>query len=307
MFDKNRYGRILVPMVTPFKDTDQSVDYDAAVQIAEKLIDDNKADSIILTGTTGEFFSMTFDERVRMFEVLKDAVGDRIPLIAGTGSVATREVIELSRRAKDLGYELAMVVVPYYTKPTQKELYRHFADIADSVDMDFVLYNIPIFCGVSLSVNTVAELSKKSNIVGIKEEAELGPKNLTEYINATDDDFTLYCGDDTMLVESYAQGGAKRVGGVISGGAHLIGDRIRQLIQTFLNGQVEQAAELQQSYLPLYRILGSNGRLNPVGLLKEAMKMIGYNAGVPRQPLLPGTTEEKKEVGKVLKFLNILD
>ena len=125
MFNKNDYGRILIPMVTPFKE-DQSVDYDAAVSIAQKLIAENKADALILTGTTGEFFTMNFEERVKVFEIVKNAIGDKIPLIAGTGSASTVETIELSKKAEALGFELLMVVAPYFTKPNQREIKNHF-------------------------------------------------------------------------------------------------------------------------------------------------------------------------------------
>lgn len=305
MFERDRYGKILVPMVTPFKE-DQSVDYDAAVSIAEKLIADNKADSIILSGTTGEFHTMTFEERVKLFEIVKEAVGDKIPLIAGTGAASTIETVALSKKAEDLGFDLIMVVSPYYTKPSQRELYNHFKTVAEAVNIDILLYNIPIFTGVNLNPETVAELAKIDNIIGIKEEAELNPKQITHFINVTPEDFVIYCGDDTMVLEAYAQGGAKRIGGVVSGGSHLIGDRIRNMIDAFLSGDVEEAAKMQQSYLPLYRIMGQNGRTNPVCLIKEAMKMIGYNAGIPRLPLTPGTEEEKANVRAVMEQLGIL-
>lgn len=305
MFDRNRYGKILVPMVTPFKE-DQSVDYDAAVSIAEKLIADNKADTIILTGTTGEFFTMSFEERVKLFEVIKKAVGDRIPLIAGTGAASTVEAIALTRKAQELGFELVMVVSPYYTKPTQAELYNHFKKVAESVDISILLYNIPIFTGVNLNPETVASLAEIDNIVGVKEEAELNPKQMTAFINATPEDFIIYNGDDTMILEAYAQGGAKRIGGVVSGGAHLIGDRIRTMIDLFLAGKVEEAAKMQQSFFTLFRIMGQNGRTNPVSLIKDAMKMIGYNAGIPRLPLTPGTEEEKAKIREVMVKLGLL-
>ena len=118
MFDKEKYGKILVPMVTPFKE-DQSIDYEAAVSIAEKLINDKQADSIILSGTTGEFFTMSFEERVKLFKVIKEAVGNKIPLIPGVGAVSTKETVELAKKAEELGFETAMVVSPYYTKPNQ--------------------------------------------------------------------------------------------------------------------------------------------------------------------------------------------
>ena len=305
MFDKDYYGKILVPMITPFK-SDQSVDYDAAVSIAEKLVEEKKADSLILTGTTGEFFAMTPDERVGIFEAVKKAVGGKIPLIAGTGSASTIEAVALSKKAEELGYDLVMVVSPYYTRPSQKELYNHFRKIAEEIKINMIMYNIPIFTGVNINPETVAELAKIKNIVGIKEEAEINPKQITEFINRTPEDFIIYCGDDAMILEAFAQGGEKRIGGVVSGGSHLIGDRLRHMIEIFLEGKVEEAAQMQQIFLPLFRALSPGDRSNPACLLKDAMKMIGYDAGIPRLPLSPGTEEEISEVKKIMTKLNII-
>ncbi|GAG74378.1 unnamed protein product [marine sediment metagenome] len=306
MFDKEKYGRILVPMVTPFKEGDQSVDYEAAVSIAEKLIEDNMADSIILSGTTGEFFTMSFEERVKMFNVIKETVGEKIPLMAGVGCVSTVETMALAKKAEELGFEIMMVVSPYYTKPTQKELYNHFKKVAESVNIQMMLYNIPIFTGVNINPETVAKLSEIENIIAVKEEAELNPKQITEFINITPDDFIIYCGDDSMILEAFAQGGAKRIGGIISGASHIIGVQLRNMINMFLNGKVKEAAKIQQKYLPLFRIIGQNGRTNPCSLLKEAMKMVDYKAGIPRLPLSPGTEEEIAEVRKVMKKIKII-
>ena len=305
MFDKEKYGKIFVPLVTPFKE-DQSVDYKAAVSIAEKLIKDNQADSLVLSGTTGEFFTMNFEERVKLFQVIKEAVGEKIPLMAGVGCASTIETVALAKKAEELGFELMMVVSPYYTKPTQRELYNHFKKVAESVNIQMMIYNIPIFTGVNVSPEIVARLSEIENIVAIKEEAELNPKQMTDFINITPDDFIIYCGDDTMILEAFAQGGAKRIGGIVSGASHLIGVQLRDMIEMFLGGKVEEAAKIQQKYLPLFRIMGQNGRTNPCSLLKEAMKMVGYNAGIPRLPLTAGTEEEIAEVRKVMNKLGIV-
>ncbi len=305
MFNKDYYGKILVPMVTPFKD-DQNIDYDASISIAEKLIEENKADSLILTGTTGEFFTMNFEERIKIFETMKNAVGDKIPLIAGTGSASTIETIALSKKAKELGYKLVMIVTPYYTKPSQVEIYNHFKKVAEEIRINMIMYNIPIFTGVNINPETVANLSKIENIVGIKEEAELSPKQITEYINVTPEDFIIYCGDDTMILEAYTQGGGKRIGGVVSGGSHLIGEQLRHMIEIFLEGKVDQAAKMQQSFLPLFRALSPNDRTNPICILKDAMKMIGYNAGIPRLPLCPGTKGEIAEIKRIMSKLKII-
>ena len=305
MFDKEKYGKILTPMVTPFKE-DQSIDYKAAVSIAEKLINDKQADSLVLSGTTGEFFTMNFGERVKLFKVIKEAVGNKIPLILGVGAVSTKETVELAKKAEELGFETAMVVSPYYTKPNQNQLYLHFKKVAESVNINIMVYNIPIFTGVNVNPETLAKLAEIKNIVAVKEEAELNPKQMTDFINVTPDDFIIYCGDDTMVLEAYAQGGTKRIGGIISGASHIIGTQLRKMIEMFNEGNVQETAKMQQKYLPLYRVMGQNGRFNPCALLKEAMKMVGYNAGIPRLPLTPGTEEEIAEVKKVMKKLGVI-
>jgi 4-hydroxy-tetrahydrodipicolinate synthase len=305
MFNKDKYGKILVPMVTPFKE-DQSVDYEAAVSIARKLVNDKLADSIILTGTTGEFFTMTFAERVEMFRVVKEAVGDQIPVIAGTGCASTTETVALSKKAEELGYELIMVVAPYYTKPNQEQLYNHYKKVAEAVNVDLLVYNIPIFTGVNVNPETLTELAKIPNIVGVKEEAELNAKQITAFLNATPEDFIIYNGDDTMVIEAYAQGGARRIGGVISGASHIIGHQVRAMIDAFLAGKVQEVADMQRQLMKFYRIMGQNGRFNPVCLIKDAMRMVGYNAGYPRLPLTPGTPEEIAKVKAVMQELKVL-
>jgi len=304
MFDKEKYGRLLVPIVTPFN-ADMSVDYDAMLKIADRLVEKDYADSLVLTGTTGEFFTMSIAERQKVFELLKSSVGDRIPLIPGTGCAATHETIALTKSAQEMGFDLVMIVAPYYTKPTQREIREHFAAVAGAVEIDIMLYNIPIFTGVNIEPETVARLSSIPNIVGIKEEAELRPKQMTEYLSVTPDDFVVYCGDDTMVLEALAQGG-ERIGGFVSGGAHVAGRLIREMITAFLAGDVLTAGRMQMDLLPLYRSLSPNGRTNPVSLLKGAMAMAGYPEALPRLPLLPGTDAELASVRSHMERLSLL-
>lgn len=304
-FDKNVYGKILIPMVTPFAE-DQSVDYTKAVALANFLIEKKKGDTLILSGTTGEFHTQTFDERVKLFEVVMEAVGKKIPLMAGVGAASTIETVALAKRAEALGYKLVMVVAPYYAKPNQSELYDHFAAVAGAVGIDVLLYNIPIFTGVNVDAATVARLAKIPNIVGIKEEAELNPKQITAFLNATPEDFIIYNGDDTMILEAFAQGGEARIGGVISGASHVIGDRIRTMINTFLAGKISEAAKMQRAIYPLLKIMGQNNRTNPAALWKDAIRLYGIDAGIPRLPLSRGTTEEIENVRKVMQSLNLV-
>jgi len=304
-FDKNVYGKILIPMVTPFAE-DQSVDYAKAAALGNWLVDQRKCDALILSGTTGEFHTQTFDERVKLFEVMMEAVGKRIPLMAGVGAASTIETIALAKKAEALGYKLVMAVAPYYAKPNQSELYDHFAAVAGAIGIDLLLYNIPIFTGVNVDPATVARLAKIPNVVGIKEEAELNPKQITAFLNATPEDFIIYNGDDTMILEAFAQGGEARIGGVISGASHVIGDRIRKMIDTFLAGDIAAAAKMQRAIYPLLKIMGQNNRTNPVALWKDAMRMYGVDAGIPRLPLSRGNQEEVANVRKVMQSLGLV-
>ncbi|ADK79927.1 4-hydroxy-tetrahydrodipicolinate synthase [Sediminispirochaeta smaragdinae] len=290
-FNKKDYGKILIPMVTPFKEN-QEVDYEKAVKLAQFLIDTKKGDTLVLSGTTGEFHTMVFSERVELFRIFREKFAAKIPMIAGVGAASTKETIELAKAAEKLGFETIMAVAPYYTKPNQKELYEHYKALSEAVDVNVMIYNIPIFTGVNVKPETVGKLSEYKNIVAIKEEAELNAKQMTEFINATPSDFIIYNGDDTMILEAYTQGGDKRIGGVISGQSHIFGDKIRTMINTFLSGDIEAAALQQQQLLPVFRIMGQNNRTNPVALLKDTMKLYGIDGGYPRRPLSPGTPEE---------------
>ncbi|MBK5263292.1 MAG: 4-hydroxy-tetrahydrodipicolinate synthase [Peptostreptococcaceae bacterium] len=298
MFNKDTYGKILVPIVTPFKENGD-VDYDAMVSIGNTLLEKGWADSFILTGTTGEFFTMNTEERIKIFETMFKEFNGRIPMIAGTGAASTRETLVLTKAAERIGFKTVMIVAPYYTRPSQREIMNHFQNIARNVSVNVIIYNIPIFTGVNTTPETVAELAKEPNIVAIKEEAELNAKQITDFINCTPDDFIIYNGDDTMVLESYVQG-FERIGGVISGGAHLAGDQIRKMIDFIHEGKIAEASLLQRKLFKMYRIMGQGGRTNPVCLVKEGMKMLGYPAGIPRLPMLPGTEEEIRNVRKIL-------
>lgn len=300
MYDKEKYGRILIPLVTPYA-KDQSVDHAKLAALATYLVDRGRADTLILSGTTGEFHTQRFAERVAIFETVKKAIDGRVPLIAGVGCASTIETIELAGEAEKLGFDTVMVVAPYYTRPSQTEIFGHFAKVAEAVpSVDIMLYNIPIFTGVNIDPDTVGKLATFDNVVAIKEEAELNPKQTTAFINATPDDFIIYNGDDTMVLESFAQGGASRIGGVVSGASHVVGDDIRKMINTFLGGDVATAAVMQARLYPLLKIMSINGRTNPVCLWKEAIRLTGGDAGLPRLPLTPGTPREIEAVRKAL-------
>lgn len=292
-------GRVLVPICTPFK-SDGSVDYERAGELAQRTIDLGYGDSIIVSGTTGEFSALLTEERIELFKVVKDAVGDNTPVIAGTGHSCLEEAIRLTRAAQRIGVDVAMVVGPYYSRPTQEGIYEYYKAIAKSVDLPIMLYNIPLFTGVNIEPPTLRRLAEIENIIGIKEEAGINPIQTTEYILNTRPDFLVYDGDDTMILPIMIQGGV----GVVSGGAQVIGDRIKKMIDLFLGNRREEATRLHQEIFPLFRAFGQ--RVNPVPLIKAALEIVGFEVGPPRIPLLPATDKEREVIQKALVGMGVI-
>ena len=153
-----KYGQILLPLITPY-DANEEVDYGKYAELIEYLIQNDLCDSLIVTGTTGEASLLTFDERVKLMETAVKTAAGRKPVIAGTGCASTKETIALTNKAMDLGIETCLVVCPFYNKPTQEGLYRHFKALAEATKADIMLYNIPIFVGVNLEAETVRRLA----------------------------------------------------------------------------------------------------------------------------------------------------
>jgi 4-hydroxy-tetrahydrodipicolinate synthase len=258
-------------------------------------------DSVIVAGTNGEFASLTSEERLKVFEVVRECVQNR-PVIAGTGSPSTRETIYFTKQAEAMGMDMAMVVSPYFNNPDPSGMLEHFRIVAESTKLPITLYNIPLFTGVNLDSEIVGELARIDNIVAIKEEVALNPTQVTRFILATDNNFPVYCGDDTMVLSALSQGAL----GSVSGGSHLIGRDMKRMIELFIGGKVSEAQEIHRRIFPLFRAFSGKGRLNPVPLLKEALNLIGVRVGPPRLPLLEADDEEREKMKRVLKNLGIL-
>lgn len=300
-----KYGRILLPLITPY-DKDENVDYDKYAELIEYLIKNDLCDSFIVTGTTGEASLLTFDERVKLMETAVKAAAGRKPVIAGTGCASTKETVALTNKAYDLGIETCLVVCPFYNKPTQEGLYLHFKTLAESTKADIMLYNIPIFVGVNIEAETVRRLAGIKNIVGIKDEAGINPTQVSDFFLATadvDPDFAIYNGDDIMLLPTIVQGAM----GLVSGGAHIFGHEIRAIFDAFAAGENEKAKEL---FIPIYRLCkstGQNGRILPNSILRPAIEAVtGIKLGPARLPLAPATDEEMKVTLGILKDIGKL-
>jgi len=287
----------LTAMVTPF-DEKGEIDEEGLRKNVEFQIK-NGIHGLVPVGTTGECSTLSYDEHIRVIEVVVDAARGRVPVLAGTGSNSTWEAIMLTRRAKEVGADGALVVVPYYNKPTQAGLYAHFKRIAEEVDIPIVIYNIPSRTGVNMLPETVAKLAELENIVGIKEASGdmQQVKRIMELVRR--EDFIVTSGNDSDTLEIMRMGGV----GVISVASNIIPNEIVQLVEAARSGDWETAEKIHQKLLPLFRALFIE--TNPVPV-KTAMRWLGMSAGGVRLPLVEMEPENQQKLRQTLVELGIL-
>jgi 4-hydroxy-tetrahydrodipicolinate synthase len=287
-----QFGRLITAMATPF-DKKGAVDYKQAKKLALALLDSG-SDGVVVVGTTGESPTLVRSEEIRLFREIKDAVGSRGSVIAGTGSNSTAEALEATKQAEEAGVDACLLVVPYYNKPTQEGLYQHFKTIADGTKLPCILYNVPSRTVASLSVDTVVRLSKIKNIVGIK-EASGNLETVSRIIQNTRKDFLVWSGNDADTLPVMAVGGY----GVISVASHLVGNQIKDMIESYLAGKIEQAAKIHRHLTPIFSDLFIIA--NPIPL-KFALNHIGFNVGKPRLPLVE---PDEKTAARILETLKL--
>jgi 4-hydroxy-tetrahydrodipicolinate synthase len=223
-------------------------------------------------------------------------------LIAGTGAASTADAVYLTRQAERLGYDAVAVILPYYSRPTQEEIYHHFVTVARSTSLPVIIYNIPLFTGVNLAPETLARLAELSNIVGVKDEAGANPVQTSDYLRVAPR-MTIYCGSDPMILQVLAQGGM----GAVSGGSHVLGDLIKTMIGRFKAGAVAEASAIHHRVLPFHRALGAGGRTNPIPMLREAIRLAtGIDVGPPRPPLMPPAATEMGPLRDALRAIGRL-
>ncbi|MDQ7844870.1 MAG: 4-hydroxy-tetrahydrodipicolinate synthase [Armatimonadota bacterium] len=287
------FGRVLTAMATPF-DAGGAVNWEEAARLARHLVDYG-SDGIVVAGTTGESPTLSDEEKIRLFRTVKEAVGNRAKVVAGTGTYDTRHSIHLSGEAERAGADGLLLVNPYYNRPSQDGLYAHFRAIAESTRLPCMLYNIPGRTGVNCLPETIARLSEIPNIVAVK-EATGNLDQASEIRRRTKDDFLIYSGDDSLTLPILAVGGA----GVVSVASHLVGPDIQEMVRAYERGEVRRALQLHLRLLPLFKVLFIT--TNPVPL-KAVLNMSGFNVGAPRLPLVEATPKEKEQIGAVLKEL----
>ena len=299
----DKLGRVLLPLLTPFDERDD-VNRKALADLVEHVITKGYCDSLIATGSTGEFYALSPEERTLVLETVREANAGRVPLIAGTGAATTKDAILYTREAERLGFDCAMVVVPFYQRATQEGFYQHFRAVAAETDLPVVIYNVPIFTGVNLEAETLERLVRDvPNILGIKEEAGLNPTQTSEFKLVVGDEFSIFCGDDTMVLQTFPQGAV----GVVSGGAHVIGDLMKRMMERYVAGKVEEASSISLEMFPFFRSLVPPGRVNPIPVLKTVVTLTsGIDLGPPRLPSLGATEEELAVIKPVLRSLGRL-
>lgn len=286
------FGRVLTAMITPF-DKNGEVDYEKTARLAEYLLK-NGSDGIVVTGTTGESPTLTCDEKIKVLQAVKEAAG-KAPVIAGTCSNNTQASVELTKRAEKAGADGILAVTPYYNKPPQEALYRHFKTIADCTSLPIVLYNIPGRSVINIQPETVARLAKIENIVCVKESS--GVMDIASNIQRlTDDNFSLYSGEDSLTMPLLGLGAV----GVVSVASHLVGKEIHQMVDLYMEGKHDQALKMHLYLMDIFKKLFIVANPIPLKYALNKTGLLGFEVGSCRMPLIDPLNSEKAVLDECL-------
>ncbi|KRV51064.1 4-hydroxy-tetrahydrodipicolinate synthase [Wenjunlia vitaminophila] len=282
------FGRVLTAMVTPFT-ADGAVDVDGAQRLAAHLVDAGN-DGLVLSGTTGESPTTSDVEKTELIRAVLEAVGDRAFVLAGVGTNDTAHTIELARRAEAAGAHGLLAVTPYYNRPPQEGLYRHFTAVADATDLPVMLYDIPGRSGVPIETETLVRLAEHPRIVANKDAK--GDLGAASWVIARSG-LAWYSGDDMLNLPLLSIGAV----GFVSVVGHVVTPELRLLVDAFTSGDVSKAAEIHQRLLPVY-----TGVFRTQGVItcKAALDLLGLPAGPLRLPLVALTDDETVQLKKDL-------
>jgi len=283
-------GRLLTAMLTPF-DSEGQVDYVQAKRLALALLDSG-SEGVVVAGTTGEAPTLSHDEKLRLFAEVKSAVGDRGAVLAGTSTYNTAESVELSRQAERTGVDGLLLTTPYYSKPPQEGIFRHFEAIANAVSIPCVIYNIPGRTGINVTADTQLRIAQIPNVIGVKEAS--GDLDQIARLIEEAPAYRIWSGDDQLTLPILSLGGY----GVICVVSHLVGLQMRDLIQAHVDGRVDEAARVHRRLLPLMKTLMTAAG-NPVPV-KYALNQVGFPVGGFRLPLVePDAAAAEKVMAEV--------
>lgn len=282
-------------VVTPFKNG--RVDYENYKILLKRQIEGG-IDGIVPCGTTGESPTLSDDEFAKIIEVSVEECKGRIPVIAGCGTNSTEKTIVKTKIAKELGAQYALIVVPYYNKPTEEGIYKHFMKILECVNLPLIIYNIPSRTGVNMSVETIIRLSENPFIAGIK-EASGNFSQFQEIINGCRQDFSLLSGDDGISLPIYSIGGK----GVISVASNIVPSLMSEIYKNFKNGKWDLALKIHKKLYPLFKCLFIE--TNPIPV-KTALSIMGLCSCEMRLPLCEAEERVKNKIKEVLKDLELM-
>lgn len=291
---KNPYfGRLLTAMVTPFN-ADGSVNYEKAADLAEWFIN-NGSDGLVVAGSTGEAATMSAEEKLELFRVVVNRINKRVPVIAGTGSNNTADSVKMTKMAEAMGVDGALIVGPYYNKPTQEGFYQHFAAVAQSTGLPIIVYNVPGRTASNISPAIVARLAADfENIVAIKEAAG-NVAQVAELYSVLPEEFTIYSGDDGLILPFMSVGAT----GLISVLSNIGGGILQDVMQAYEDGRVREAAKLNARMVPLANAMFIE--TNPIPVKAAVTLVTGIDAGQPRLPLTPMEPANKAKMVAVLQ------
>ena len=287
-------GEVLTAIVTPF-DGDGRVDYDAFRRLALHL-SEHGSDGFVVAGTTGEAPTLSDDERLELFRVAVDTVGDRGTVVAGTGTYSTAHSVHLTEQAHELGVDGFLVVTPYYNKPPPRGIVEHFKAIAAESDKSIVVYNIPGRVVLNLEPDTIVELAQIPTVQAVK-QANDDLSQARQIVAETDLD--LYAGDDNLIYPFLQLGG---IGGVCVH-THVVGPQVKQMIRAFRDGDAEAAKGIDEELAPAYELL--KVQANPIAI-KAALNLAGHRVGGLRLPLVEASDDEVARIRDCLERLGVL-
>ena len=289
----NNFGRVITAMITPF-DQEGNVNYGGVSELSKYLVD-HGSEGILAGGTTGEGATLSEEEKIKLYKTVIESVGDKAYVIGNAGDIDTESVIRFIKKIENIGLDALLVIVPFYVKPTQEGMYRHFKKIADSTKLPIILYNVPGRTGANILPETVKRLTDVcENIVGIKDAVGNWEQTTKERI-LLPENFLIYSGDDSFTLPLISIGGA----GVISVASHIIGDEMLELVKAAESGNLKEAAKIHLKY---YRMMKELFFItNPIPV-KTAINLMGLPGGTFRLPMVEASEKEENFVKDLLKF-----
>jgi 4-hydroxy-tetrahydrodipicolinate synthase len=287
-------GEVLTAIVTPFR-ADGSIDVDSFRRLAAHLVD-HGSDGIVVAGTTGEAPTLSDAEKLELFAAAVDAVGDRASVVANTGTYDTSHSVHLTEEVNELGVDGFLAVTPYYNKPPQRAIVRHFEEIAAATDKPVVAYNIPSRVVVNIEPETITQLASIENLVGVKQAYD----DLAQAKHIVDTGLVLYAGDDNLILPFLEVGGE----GGICVHTHVWGTQTKEMIRRYKSGDADGAKALNDEMAPAFELLKI--QTNPIPI-KAAVNLLGHEVGGYRLPMVEPTKQELAQVRSCLERAGVLE